>query len=100
MERIRRTVFTNTDNVPLAIFIELEGWDYWMLPGESLEIRASVWADEAEFEYNISREGLQVYPANDMGDIAVFQNGTKVDGGHKRPPNWPPHAGKSEGETL
>lgn len=90
MERIRHAVFTNNGNVPICVFVELEGWDYWLWPGETLEIRASVWSENAEFEYHISPDGLQVFPAHEMGDITVHQDGMQLDGGHKRPPDWPP----------
>ena len=93
MESTRRAVFTNIGDEPIGFFVELEGWDYWLWPGETVEFHAHVWSEDAEFEYHFSRDGaqcVQIYPANDMGDIKAIQNGVELEGGHKRPPGWLP----------
>lgn len=86
MERTR--IITNTSKRLMLVFVELEGWDYWLRPGESLEIRALIDSPDADFEIVDNDNGITVYPSLDMGSISVWQSDRIIDGGYQRPAGW------------
>ncbi len=85
----RHTLVNNSDK-PFCLFVEPEGWDCWLLPGETVEIRCNSITPTAQFEFSNHEDGISVYPSNDMeGLVAVYSGDTELECAHNRPPNWP-----------
>jgi len=83
----RQTVY-NRGDTPLMIFTEPEGQDYWLHPGESLEIHATITDLNANFEIALHEEGMSVYPPHEMGYISVWCDNEELHVGHQRPAGW------------
>ncbi len=74
----------------MLLFIEPEGWDCWLLPGDSVEIRCNSTVPDQPFEFMEHDEGISVYPSHGMeGSITVYSGETEIECGHNRPANWP-----------
>ena len=79
-------IITNRAEVPRPIYVEPEGADYWMLPGQTLELRAEDMVDpNGQFEIWDNGDCLQVWPSTGMGLISVFAEGRALECGHQRP---------------
>jgi hypothetical protein len=76
---------TNRTGLPRTIYVEPEGADYWMLPGQTFQLRADVNDPCAQFEILDNGDSLQVWPSSDMGFISVFAEGQELECGHQRP---------------
>ena len=87
MEKIK--VITNSGTEPMLICTEPEGQDYWLGPGEMLELRADVASGVEDFEITSHSEGISAWPSNGMGYISAWSNGKELECGHQRPIGWP-----------
>ena len=87
---IRRTVIRNARRMPMGIFVEPEGLDYWLMPDEEFEIRAEVSSPSDEFEFMLDEDGVAVWPSDGMGDITVHKGNLRLRWSHQRPHKWPP----------
>lgn len=85
----RRRVVTNDTGRLMLLFVEVEGWDCWLRPGEAVELRAEVASPAAEFVFTDNPDGVTVWPHREMGVISVWQGGQEVEIGHQRPAGWP-----------
>jgi len=83
----RRTV-TNTSDRLMLLFIEPEAWDCWLMPGESIELRAVVESSADDFELRDNSDGVTAWPSWDMGIISVHQAGQELQCGHQRSDGW------------
>lgn len=86
MER-RRLVTNDTDRLML-LFIEPEGWDCWLRPGEAAELRAAAESLTDDFMLTDNSDGITAWPSQGMGLISVWQDGRQVECGHQRPVGW------------
>jgi hypothetical protein len=84
---LRKAVTNDTDRLML-VFIEPEGWDCWLRPGESAEVRAGAVSPADSFVFEEHGEGVTVWPSDGMGVISVYQNGCPLECGHQRPDGW------------
>lgn len=87
MER-RQTIDNRGDRL-MMVFTEPEAQDYWLNPGEKLEIRASISHPDAQFEISLHEDGITIWPVHEMGYIPTWQNNVLLECGHQRPNNWP-----------
>ena len=85
MER-RRLVSNDTDRLML-VFVELEGWDCWLRPGESIELQAEVESADADFEFTDNPDGITVWPSLGMWRITAWQGDREIACGYQRPPD-------------
>jgi hypothetical protein len=72
----------------MLLFIEMEGWDCWLRPGESVELRAEVESVADDFDLVEIQHGTQVYPSPGMGMITVHQGDRDLECAHQRPSWW------------
>ena len=86
VERLQ-TLRNKTDRL-LLVFTEPEAQDFWLQPGESVEVRASVESLGGNFELDSTREGITVWPSAGMGYISVWADNTQLEVGHQRPTGW------------
>jgi hypothetical protein len=84
----RRQKFRNQGSKLLLIFTEPEARDFWLEPGEEVEIRGTISSDQGMFEIDLHEDGFTIWPSNEMGCISVWQNDLELQCGHKRPPGW------------
>jgi hypothetical protein len=82
--QIRHTI-TNDTTEPQVVFTEPEGQDFWLLPGESLEVVAEAAAEGDKFEIDRLPNGHQVWPAAKMGYISAWVGENQLSCGHQRP---------------
>lgn len=87
----RRTI-TNTTGGWLPVLVEPDGLDYWLAPGESLELRAAIDSPDEDFEIDEDESGVTVHPSPGMGFIAVYAGDRPLANGHGRPDGWRPPA--------
>ena len=83
VEKIK--VITNTGTHLMLVCTEPEGQDYWLRPGESLELRADIASGDEDFEISTHDQGLTAYPTTDMGYISAWSDGKELPCGHQRP---------------
>jgi hypothetical protein len=81
----KRKLVTNTRQSLMMLSTEPEGQDFWLRPGESLEMRAEVKSELVDFELVEKPEGVSAYPSEGMGYISVWANGTLLQCGYQRP---------------
>jgi hypothetical protein len=81
----KRHTITNDTAESLVIFTEPEGQDFWLLPGESLEVVAEAALPEDEFRLVRLANGYQVWPAHKMGYISAWLGEQQLPCGHQRP---------------
>jgi hypothetical protein len=81
----KRHTITNDTAEPLVVFTEPEGQDFWLLPGESLEVVAEAALPEDEFRLVRLANGYQVWPAHKMGYISAWLGEQQLPCGHQRP---------------
>lgn len=84
----KRQIVSNTGDQLMLVFTELEAQDYWLRPGESVEVRAEVASPTDDFELEYTRDGVTVWPSNGMGYISTWAGGVELSCGHQRPPGW------------
>jgi hypothetical protein len=88
VEDLKKTIANNSDRLML-LFIEIEGWDCWLQPGEAVELRASVESSDDYFDIKETQDGMTIYPSQGMGMITVHQGYEELECGHQRPAGWP-----------
>jgi hypothetical protein len=85
----KRRVVTNTTDRLMLVFTEPEAQDYWLRPGESVEVRAEVESAEDDFELEDNKRGVTVWPSHGMGYVSTWAAGVELACGHQRPPgSW------------
>jgi len=87
MMECRRPIRNETDRLML-VFVEMEGWDCWLRPGESAELRAEIDASTDDYELTDNPEGITAWPSRGMGIISVWQGDRQLECGHQRPIGW------------
>jgi hypothetical protein len=88
----RRTVTNDTDRLML-VFVEPEGWDCWLRPGESAELRAKVESPTNDFDITDNDDGITAWPSPGMGTISLWQGNSEIQCGYQRPAGWPRDGG-------
>jgi hypothetical protein len=73
----------------MLIFVEPEGWDCWLSPNESAELRADAESPESNFEVGGIPGGIVVWPSVGMGVIGVWSGSRELECGYGRPAGWP-----------
>lgn len=81
----KRHTITNDGSQPLVVFTEPEGQDFWLLPGDSLDVVAEAAQGEDEFRLVKLANGVQVWPAAKMGYISAWTGEQQLPGGYQRP---------------
>lgn len=76
---------TNTGDGLLLLFTEPEGQDFWLRPGETVELRAPVESEFDDFELTGQDQEIAVWPSAGMGSISVWLRGQPLNCGHQRP---------------
>ncbi len=84
----KRRVVTNTSDRLMLVFTEPEAQDYWLRPGDSVEVRAEVASPTDDFELEDTRDGVTVWPSNGMGYISTWASGVELACGFQRPADW------------
>jgi hypothetical protein len=85
----KRREITNKGSTLLPLYTEPEGQDFWLHPGETVEIRAEVASGHADFEMEEGPDGITVWPSNDMGYISTWSSGMLLECGYQRPQGEP-----------
>lgn len=75
----------NTSNELLLLVTEPEGQDFWLRPGETVELRADVETESDHFELTEEDQEITVWPSAGMGRISVWLHGRPLQVGHQRP---------------
>jgi nucleoside-diphosphate-sugar epimerase len=88
----RRRTITNSSDELMLLMIEPCAWDYWLMPGETLELRAPVHSLNADFQITHDHRKIEVWPSEGMIDISVYKDNLLLALGYQRPHNWP-HSG-------
>ncbi|MFI6047308.1 hypothetical protein ACIA8C_37220 [Nocardia sp. NPDC051321] len=89
MPKIR---LNNTSDKTLVVFVEPWAEEYWMRPRESftIEFDASDAAEhvigDTDFEMSWHDQGVIVWTASAIEVVVRDQSGTRLEGGHHRPP--------------
>ena len=83
MPAIVLTLANSSGNL-LMLMIEPEGADYWLSPGEEVELRAGSKKKGGRFVVQYCDDHIAILPW-DVRSITVFQDGAKLKCGHKRP---------------
>lgn len=86
-EPLRQKVrpMTNTGMDLLLVVTEPEGQDFWLRPGETVELRAEVASEADDFELTEEDREVTVWPSPGMREISVWQHGRPLPCGHQRP---------------
>ena len=84
----QRQVIENRAERLMMVFTEPEAQDYWLRPGEKLEVRAEISISESVFEICLHEDGVVVFPTSDMGYISAWKDGLELECGHQRPDGW------------
>ena len=87
---VRRAIIRNARPMPMGIFVEPDGLDYWLMPDEEFEIRAEVSSPGDQFELVLHEDGVAVWPSLGMGDITVHKGDRRLRWSHQRPHKLPP----------
>lgn len=82
-QKIRQ--MTNTGSGLLLVVTEPEGDDFWLQPGETVELRARVETEFDDFELTEEDREITVWPSAGMRDISVWHHGQQLRCGHQRP---------------
>ena len=70
---MKKTVsITNRWSVIRPIYVEPEGADYWLLPGQTFVLHANVTSEGGDFEVWDDDVGLSILQSKGMGYITVF----------------------------
>jgi hypothetical protein len=81
----KRREITNSGSFLLPLYTEPEGQDFWLQPGETVEIRADVASGHADFEIDEGSDAITVWPSNGMGYISTWSTGKLLECGYQRP---------------
>lgn len=81
----KRKAITNSGSGLMPLYTEPEGQDFWLRPGETVEIRAEVASASADFDVDARPDGVTVWPSNDMGYISTWSAGKLLECGYQRP---------------
>lgn len=84
----RRQIIDNRSDKLLMVFTEPEAQDFWLQPGEEVELRAAITDPNAMFEIALHEDGISVYPSHEMGYVSVWQGDNELSCGHQRPDGW------------
>jgi hypothetical protein len=77
---------TNSGAQLMPLYTEPEGQDFWLRPGETVEVRADVDSPAAaDFEIEEGLDGVTVWPSHDMGYISTWSSGKVLECGYQRP---------------
>jgi hypothetical protein len=82
-QKARQTTHTGTGL--LLIVTEPEGQDFWLQPGETVELRAEVESEADDFELIEGDAEITVWPSPGMGCISVWRHGQQLQCGYQRP---------------
>ena len=85
----RRLLIRNRTKKLSVVLTEPISDDYWLLPGDAVELRAPIESVTDDFEIEILSYGVVVYPSEGIRLISAWQNGRELKGGHLRPDVWP-----------
>ena len=84
----RRTIINDSDRLML-VWTEPIPEDYWLKPGESLEIVVNARSETCDFEVEDDERGVIVIFGKGMSDyFTVLQRGVELKCGHQRPEGW------------
>lgn len=81
----KRRFVTNTGDRLMLVFTEPQAQDYWLQPGESVEVRAEVESEADDFELEDTARGVTVWPSRGMGYISTWAGDVELSCGHQRP---------------
>jgi hypothetical protein len=84
----RRKVVSNTTDRLMLVFTEPEAQDYWLHPGESVELRAKVESSYDDFQLEDNGEGMTIWPSSGMSYISVHAGDRELCCGYQRPYGW------------
>jgi len=70
------------------VFTEPEAQDFWLKPGDEVEVRASISDANAMFEIALHKDGITVYPSDKMGYVSVWHRDEELGCGFQRPEGW------------
>ena len=73
----------------MLVFTEPEGQDFWLKPGQTVELRAEIEFDEAVFIQEETKEGVTIWPSVGMGYIETYLKDILLECGFQRPHGWP-----------
>jgi hypothetical protein len=88
-QRHKSRRITNTTDGLLLLVTEPEGQDFWLQPGETVELRAEVDAESDDFELREEDQEIVVWPSPGMGYISAWLDGQLLACGHRRPTESP-----------
>jgi hypothetical protein len=90
-ERRRRKTrrMTNTGSELMLLVTEPEGEDFWLRPGETVELHADVASDTDDFAVTETEQEVSIWPSAGMGHITVWGRGRQLPCGHQRPTESP-----------
>jgi len=57
----------------MMVFTEPEAQDYWLRPGQQLEIRAFISDVDTVFEISLDEDGIVVWPPHEMGYFGLAE---------------------------
>ncbi len=80
---------TNKSNDLLLLVTEPDGQDFWLRPGESVELHANVASDADDFALTETEQEVSIWPSAGMGHITVWGRGRQLPCGHQRPTESP-----------
>ena len=81
----KRKTITNIGPGLMSLYTEPEGQDYWLMPGETVEIRANIESPSADFEIEKAENSITVWPSNDMRYISTWSKDELLECGYQRP---------------
>ncbi len=81
----KRKQIQNSCSGVKPLYTEPEGQDFWLAPGEVVEIRAEVTSTSADFVFDAKPDAITVWPSEDMGHISVWSAGVLLECGYQRP---------------
>ena len=84
----RSIVIENGSQKRQLVWVEPEAQDYWLQPGETVELRADVETADANFEFRITDNGFTVFPSEGMSYISAHSGGVELQCGYQRPAGW------------
>lgn len=83
--RQKTRLLSNPGDGLLLVVTEPEGQDFWLRPGETIELRAEIGSDADDFELTEDDGEVTVWPSAGMGYISVWCRGEMLNCGYQRP---------------
>lgn len=80
-----RLKLTNTTDQLKLVVTEPSSQEYWLNPGETVELRAYVQSADTKFDVQDSDQGVVVFPSQGMGGIKVYSGDNLLPNGYQRP---------------